>query len=342
MYKKTMKMKAELEDVKLENAKLKEENQQTITPFELETEMKLRIFGLEEDLEKEKAKSAAKIGQMNSALHDKEAELDKIKLQLFNFYKSSGNLRLETASISKAEHDAQIAQLNKTHQSKIAELQKSIETLKNQNKRMNESCVKEKVQSVPKIGSMNAPLKSQTSELDEMNVSFSSKTDELKSETESRHLNARLSKLSKENVKFVDPIDLSQICILNDVIVGGKINYKKLNGKILDVKNLEYRNEKWFADGMEISFENSAFPILIKKHLYAKNLSSTILGRIFCHHLCSLSLLNTTLKFAEYRKLVSSPNLEEVQLLIIVKDENGNRIELDQVWKELSNVKKFE
>uniref|UniRef100_A0AC34FMC6 Uncharacterized protein n=1 Tax=Panagrolaimus sp. ES5 TaxID=591445 RepID=A0AC34FMC6_9BILA len=325
------KSRSELDNSKLENAELKEVNQQllnaSIVTNELETEMKLRIAGLEEALQTEKNESATKIDQLNAALQVKEAEVNELKLQL-----SSLN---ETQTTCKAEHDTHIAQLKNIHDSKVSELQKSIESLHHQNSQMNE--IHEK--SIQDLQSINHQQ------------SHTMKEEKDKHEAEILRMNEIIAALhakvedcvsTNNQLKKAGEIEKARV----DEMVKENVDLKAVldddKQKIFIVKELEYRNRKWYGDGCELSVVHSAFQVGVNDTLRAKNLSSSLINRIFCHNIRALSLENTEIKYSEYKKMVASLNLEDVQLRsVTIKDNSGNHIEVDQILKEVSKINSF-
>uniref|UniRef100_A0A914Q988 Uncharacterized protein n=1 Tax=Panagrolaimus davidi TaxID=227884 RepID=A0A914Q988_9BILA len=167
---------------------------------------------------------------------------------------------------------------------------------------------------------------------------------------EKDELKAKIQQLPEENVELLDP---TQTCNLADVIVNNKIAYERLNGKVLLVKCLRYFEGKWSAwnamDKMDkdstvwgindITFGHSGFQIAPHK-LFVDNHQnlSFVLNRIICFNLIRLQLSKVTIPFSDYKKLtgnkISSLRLNDV----IVNDENGIKVGIDKLWKEVKNV----
>uniref|UniRef100_A0A914PK01 Uncharacterized protein n=1 Tax=Panagrolaimus davidi TaxID=227884 RepID=A0A914PK01_9BILA len=114
---------------------------------------------------------------------------------------------------------------------------------------------------------------------------------------------------------------------------------------VLLVDDLRYFDGKWSVwdaghkDSAEISFEQSGFQIsplvlLVGNH---PNLSP-VFNRIICSNLKNLQLSKITIPFSDYKKLtenkISCLYLDDV----IVNDENGIKVEIDKLWKEVKNV----
>uniref|UniRef100_A0A914QLV9 Kinesin-like protein n=1 Tax=Panagrolaimus davidi TaxID=227884 RepID=A0A914QLV9_9BILA len=160
-------------------------------------------------------------------------------------------------------------------------------------------------------------------------------------QTENGSDDKTIHELPEENPKLLDS---TRSCNLADVIVNGEIDYELLNGKVLLVKRLDFVT-KWSVwnpgqGWIDISFEHSGFQIApheltLTNH---QNLSS-VLNRIINSDLKYLELSRMTIPFSDYKKLtgnkISSLRLNDV----IVNDENGIKVGIDKLWKEVKNVK---
>uniref|UniRef100_A0A914QFD1 Uncharacterized protein n=1 Tax=Panagrolaimus davidi TaxID=227884 RepID=A0A914QFD1_9BILA len=133
-------------------------------------------------------------------------------------------------------------------------------------------------------------------------------------------------------------------------IFNAKINKSDVTlgfSEVLLVVSL-YFNGKWsvwnpgygLKDSIGISFEHSGFQIspLELCVAYHQNLSS-VLNRIICINLEILQLSKITIPFSDYKKLTEN----EISWLllddVIVNDENGIKVGVDKLWKEVENVK---
>uniref|UniRef100_A0A914PL62 Uncharacterized protein n=1 Tax=Panagrolaimus davidi TaxID=227884 RepID=A0A914PL62_9BILA len=147
--------------------------------------------------------------------------------------------------------------------------------------------------------------------------------------------------LPEENAELVDP---TRTCGRADVVVNGEIDYERLNGKVLLVEGLLYFAGKWSfrnAGLTGISFEHSGFEVSPQFELWVsdhQNLSSVI-NRIVCSNLVDLKLCRMTIPFSDYKKLtgnkISSLDTDDV----VVNDENGIKVGIDKLWKEVKNAK---
>uniref|UniRef100_A0A914R1V6 Uncharacterized protein n=1 Tax=Panagrolaimus davidi TaxID=227884 RepID=A0A914R1V6_9BILA len=145
--------------------------------------------------------------------------------------------------------------------------------------------------------------------------------------------------LAADNAELLDPI---RTCNLFDFFVNGEIAYQRLNGKVLPVKNLDFY-EKWSVSKIGISFEHSGFQISPQELFVANhpNLSSE-LNRIKYNNIAELSLCEITIPFSDYKKLTSANKIYSLRLEdVIVNDENGIKVEIDKLWKEVKNVKEL-
>uniref|UniRef100_A0A914QSK2 Uncharacterized protein n=1 Tax=Panagrolaimus davidi TaxID=227884 RepID=A0A914QSK2_9BILA len=151
-----------------------------------------------------------------------------------------------------------------------------------------------------------------------------------------------IQQLPEENAELLDS---TRTCNLADVIVNGKIDYERLNGKVLLVTKLYFNGTQrsdWNAGDNFISFEHSGFQISPPKLSVAnhQNLSS-VLNRIICDNIAELCLVRISISFSDYAKLTGN----KISILdlhdVIVNDENGIKVGIDKLWKEVKNVQKL-
>uniref|UniRef100_A0AC35FBS1 Uncharacterized protein n=1 Tax=Panagrolaimus sp. PS1159 TaxID=55785 RepID=A0AC35FBS1_9BILA len=150
----------------------------------------------------------------------------------------------------------------------------------------------------------------------------------------------RVTKVSKENDKLSDS---NRICLLEDVIAYGKIDYIHLNGKIFMVNKLKNDNGKWIADETEISFKNSKYHICVHKELVIKIIKlSDICDQIFYSNITKFCITDMKMTFDEYQEMVASCNIQYLIIrCITVKNKHGIVVDISDLLKEIPNIEKF-
>uniref|UniRef100_A0AC35GAH7 Kinesin motor domain-containing protein n=1 Tax=Panagrolaimus sp. PS1159 TaxID=55785 RepID=A0AC35GAH7_9BILA len=149
--------------------------------------------------------------------------------------------------------------------------------------------------------------------------------------------------INRRKRKLLDP---TQTCNLCDVSVNDKIDYKRLNGKTLLVHRLRYSNRKWnirHEQGVkpkEIDFEHSDFKIFPQFSLDLNNHQSisSIVNRIICTGLKHLLFSTTTILLPDFKKLTANKIVSLDIFRSTVNDENGIKVEIDKIWKEVENA----
>uniref|UniRef100_A0A914QIY9 DUF38 domain-containing protein n=1 Tax=Panagrolaimus davidi TaxID=227884 RepID=A0A914QIY9_9BILA len=115
--------------------------------------------------------------------------------------------------------------------------------------------------------------------------------------------------------------------------------------KALMVQRLLYNDEGWRADDKKISIQNPNKNVCVFDALLMlkRNNLSFILTHVFCVNLKKLSLHYQSCSFAEYKSMVASSKLEEVELRdCIVRNENGKILDVADLMKELPNINSFD
>uniref|UniRef100_A0A914PA22 Uncharacterized protein n=1 Tax=Panagrolaimus davidi TaxID=227884 RepID=A0A914PA22_9BILA len=158
-----------------------------------------------------------------------------------------------------------------------------------------------------------------------------------------------IKQLPEENAELLDP---TRTCNLTTAVVNGEIDYERLNGKVLLVKTLYYFHGNWFVtnsqyshrDQIAISFGHSGFRISSQFHISLENCQnlSSVLDRIICSNLKHLELSKIIIPFCDYKKLTGN-KISILRLTnVVVNDENGVKIGIDKLWKEVKNVQHLE
>jgi hypothetical protein len=113
----------------------------------------------------------------------------------------------------------------------------------------------------------------------------------------------------------------------------------------LMVKRLLYNNDGWRADDKKISIQNPNKNVCVFDALWIlkHNNLSFILTHVFCVNLKKLSLRNQSCTFTEYKSMVASSKLEEVELFECdVRNENGKILDVADLMKELPHINSFD
>uniref|UniRef100_A0AC35FSJ9 Uncharacterized protein n=1 Tax=Panagrolaimus sp. PS1159 TaxID=55785 RepID=A0AC35FSJ9_9BILA len=114
-----------------------------------------------------------------------------------------------------------------------------------------------------------------------------------------------------------DNFHLSQtVCRkLNYAMVNGVINYVRLKDKILTLEKLEYYEGEWFAEDVEFSFiDGKGFEVWVTNSFSADQLKWTLPKRISFKNLESLSLINSSIYFRDYVKMVCDNTIKYLHL----------------------------
>uniref|UniRef100_A0AC34GT36 Uncharacterized protein n=1 Tax=Panagrolaimus sp. ES5 TaxID=591445 RepID=A0AC34GT36_9BILA len=256
----------------------------------------------------------------------------------------NSNKEMKTFKQSKNTSDFDIDTQNGFDEMKLLiidlkeKIERQQETIKQQTETATEICRLKKV---------HEQEKSETAaEYDELKIAFVELQDTinfLKSAIEKYETNIRQKDF--QNADLIEKIEYlirpNRICTITDICVRGRIDYKRLNGKILVLKNLECDGNKWLADDKKISFTNSDFQICITKKLFAMHINlSPIINRIFYSNLKELYLGETTVTYYEYKKLAVPSKI--VQLYwVTVKDKYGIKMKVSDLINVLKNVEMF-
>uniref|UniRef100_A0A914ZH64 Uncharacterized protein n=1 Tax=Panagrolaimus superbus TaxID=310955 RepID=A0A914ZH64_9BILA len=161
-----------------------------------------------------------------------------------------------------------------------------------------------------------------------------------RSEASRQKMEVEIAKLAKENSKLIDP---DRMCLIKHVAPHGKVDYYHLNGKILLVKKLVLDGQKFIADGIEVTFDDSEFQIHVNHELAVKHtFFLTIPKRIKYCNIVKLSLEDLTLTFNEYKDIIESCNIECLSLQRLTVEQYSNVIDVADLLKEVPNIEYFE
>uniref|UniRef100_A0A914PW25 Uncharacterized protein n=1 Tax=Panagrolaimus davidi TaxID=227884 RepID=A0A914PW25_9BILA len=220
---------------------------------------------------------------------------------------------------------------------KIVEKQQKIikeqaEKIKKQNTEIAE-LKKEKSEIIAQNNELKAAFNEQQQEIDQLTFTIQ------KFETQFRQKHYQIVELSDKLEYLIKP---NRICKFFDAFIDGKIDNKRLNGKVIVLNSLQYDGNKWLADDKKISFKDSNFQICITNRIFAIGINlSPIINRIFYCTIKELHLSETTITMYEFKKI--AVKLKNVQLYYVtIKNKYGIEMKVFDILKELvSTIEMF-